>query len=40
MRKTVLLAAAMALTVAGCGIVYRQPIYQGNLMDKASVEQL
>jgi outer membrane protein assembly factor BamE len=40
MRKTALLAAAMALTVAGCGIVYRQPIYQGNLMDKAAVDQL
>ena len=40
MRKNVLLAAAMALTVAGCGIVYRQPIYQGNLMDKAAVDQL
>lgn len=40
MRKNVLLAAAMALTVAGCGVIYRQPIYQGNLMDKASVDQL
>ena len=40
MRKTALLAAAMALTVAGCGVIYRQPIYQGNLMDKASVDQL
>lgn len=40
MRKNVLLAAAMALTVAGCGVIYRQPIYQGNLMDKAAVDQL
>ena len=40
MRKNVLLAAAMAVTVAGCGIVYKQPIYQGNLMDKAAVDQL
>ena len=40
MRKNILLAAAMALTVAGCGIIYRQPIYQGNLMDKAAVDQL
>jgi outer membrane protein assembly factor BamE len=40
MRKTALLAAAMAFTVAGCGIVYKQPIYQGNLMDKAAVDQL
>lgn len=40
MRKNVLLAAALALTVAGCGVIYRQPIYQGNLMDKAAVDQL
>jgi outer membrane protein assembly factor BamE len=41
MRKTALLAATvMALTVAGCGVIYRQPIYQGNLMDKAAVDQL
>ena len=40
MRKTALLAAAMAFTVAGCGILYKQPIYQGNLMDKAAVDQL
>ena len=40
MRKNILLAAAMALTVAGCGVIYRQPIYQGNLMDKAAVDQL
>ena len=40
MRKNVLLAAVVALTVAGCGLVYKQPIYQGNLMDKAAVDQL
>lgn len=40
MRKNILLAAALALTVAGCGVIYRQPIYQGNLMDKAAVDQL
>lgn len=41
MRKTALLAIAIAaLTVAGCGIVYKQPIYQGNLMEKAAVDQL
>ena len=40
MRKTALLAAVMAFTVAGCGVLYRQPIYQGNLMDKAAVDQL
>jgi len=41
MRKTALLAiATAALTVAGCGIVYKQPIYQGNLMEKTAVDQL
>lgn len=34
---TLLLAAAL---VAGCGITYRQPIYQGNLIDARAVEQL
>lgn len=39
MRKlfTVLLAVLFA---SGCGVVYRQPIYQGNLLDKAAVDQL
>lgn len=29
-----------ALLCAGCGMLYRQPIYQGNLLDTAAVEQL
>ena len=32
-----LLAASVT---AGCGIVYKQPIYQGNLLEKANVDQL
>jgi len=35
--------AALVLVVAfasGCGVLYRQPIYQGNLLDKAAVDQL
>jgi len=40
MRKNVPIAALLALTVAGCGVIYRQPVYQGNLMDKAAVDQL
>lgn len=39
MRK-ILLAAAAALLVSACGILYRQPIYQGNLIDPEAVEQL
>lgn len=34
------LAALVAASIAGCGIVYKQPIYQGTLMDKAAVDQL
>ena len=33
-----LLIAASVTT--GCGIVYKQPIYQGNLLEKANVDQL
>ncbi len=38
--RTLLLVLAVAATTAGCGIVYRQPIYQGNLLDKSAVDQL
>mgnify|MGYP001074639137 CR=1 FL=1 len=39
MRKAfvVLLAAVL---LSGCNFVYRQPIFQGNLLDKQNVEQL
>ena len=39
MRK-LLMVLALALLTTGCGMLYRQPIYQGNLLDKASVDQL
>ena len=29
-----------ALLCTGCGLLYKQPIYQGNLLDPAAVEQL
>ncbi|RPE81606.1 outer membrane protein assembly factor BamE [Vulcaniibacterium tengchongense] len=35
-----LLALSVALLTGGCGILYKQPIYQGNLLEKANVEQL
>ena len=35
-----LLALAVAIATSGCGILYKQPIYQGNLIDKTAVEQL
>lgn len=39
MRK-LLPVLAIALLTAGCGIVYHQPVYQGNLLEKSSVDQL
>ncbi|CBA16179.1 outer membrane protein assembly factor BamE [Xanthomonas albilineans] len=38
--RTLLLVAAIALSTAGCGIIYKQPIYQGNLIKQSAVEQL
>lgn len=38
--RPVLLALAVAVATTGCGILYRQPIYQGNLLEKANVDQL
>ena len=32
--------ALAALLASGCGIVYRQPIFQGNLLEKTAVDQL
>ena len=42
MRKlpAAIAAAALALAVSGCGILYKQPIYQGNLIEKAAADQL
>ncbi len=39
MRK-LLLVAFVSLSTAGCGILYKQPIYQGNLIATAKVQQL
>lgn len=39
MRKLVLVLS-VALMTAGCGVIYRQPIYQGNLLEKSAVDQL
>ena len=35
-----LLVLTAALTVSGCGIIYKQPIYQGNLIEKSAADQL
>lgn len=39
MRKTVIISVAIAAVLA-TGCVYRQPIYQGNLMEAEAVKQL
>lgn len=39
MHKLIVPALAACL-VAGCGITYKQPIYQGTLISPANVEQL
>lgn len=39
MRKLIVPALA-ALLVTGCGLTYRQPIYQGSLLQDSAVEQL
>ena len=41
MRKAHLLVLALVVAFAsGCGIVYRQPVFQGTLLEKKNVEQL
>ena len=39
MRKALVLFLAATL-VSGCNFIYRQPVFQGNLLDKANVDQL
>ena len=39
MRK-LLLIAVVALSTTACGIIYKQPIYQGNLIPAEAVAQL
>ena len=39
MRKLPPLLLA-TLLVSGCGLLYRQPIFQGNLLEKTAVDQL
>lgn len=39
MRK-LLLVGLLSLCTAGCGILYKQPIYQGNLIETKAAEQL
>lgn len=38
--RQLLLALLTVLACAGCGILYKQPIYQGNLIEKTAADQL
>jgi len=38
--RTISLVVSVALATAGCGIIYKQPIYQGNLIETSKAEQL
>lgn len=38
--QTLVAMLLATLLCAGCGLLYKQPIYQGNLLDPAAVEQL
>jgi outer membrane protein assembly factor BamE len=35
-----LATATIAVSTTGCGILYKQPIYQGNLIEKTAADQL
>lgn len=39
MRKALALILVAAL-LTGCNFIYRQPVFQGNLLEKSNVEQL
>lgn len=39
MRKLLALAFAVLL-LSGCHVIYKQPVFQGNLLDKTNVDQL
>jgi outer membrane protein assembly factor BamE len=38
--RRLLIIVPIAFAVAGCGVLYKQPIYQGNLLEKEAVDQL
>ena len=38
--KQFVLVSVLAVATAGCGMLYRQPIYHGNLLEKTNVDQL
>jgi outer membrane protein assembly factor BamE len=40
MRKAPAVLFLAALLLSGCNLIYKQPLFQGNLLEKQNVEQL
>ena len=40
LARVLVIPLLVGISASGCGVLYRQPIYQGNLLDKAAVDQL
>jgi outer membrane protein assembly factor BamE len=40
MRKAPAVLLLAALLLSGCSLIYKQPLFQGNLLEKQNVEQL
>ena len=40
MRKAPAVLLLASLLLSGCNLIYKQPLFQGNLLDKKNVEQL
>jgi len=41
MRKLLIpFTVAFAISASGCGVLYKQPIYQGNLLEQSAIDQL
>ena len=40
MRKAPAVLLLAALLLSGCNMIYKQPLFQGNLLEKQNVEQL
>ena len=40
MRKAPAVLLLAALLLSGCNLIYKQPLFQGNLLEKQNVEQL
>lgn len=39
-RVVILLSAIMCLSLSGCGLFYKQPVQQGNVLEQEDIDQL